>query len=90
MIKLERIENRTCPIIYCDKCGKRIKDAGMAMVSFSSFDDGNVEFKILHKITCDIGEPLWMELDRFLYYMLENAGFDEEKYMEQNSMGFDI
>ena len=80
MIEMVRKDGKTCPVIFCDVCGKLIKDVDMGMVSFTSMEEGNIPVKFVHKFTCDQGDPMWQELSHFLAWLLQNVGFDDEKY----------
>jgi len=78
MIELERKNGITGPIVTCDVCGKRIKDARMGMVKFV-----NPTYKIVHKVTCDDREQCdWQELSHFLIWLLSNTGLKGEKLEE--------
>jgi len=85
MIELVRKNGITAPIVTCDVCGKRIKDARMGMVKFvnPTYKDGKVSYKINHKVTCDNREQCdWQELSHFLVWLLSNTGLKGEKLEE--------
>ena len=84
MIELRRKNGIISPLIICDVCGKRIKDASMGMVSFSSLEEGKLSFRIVHKNTCDTNEPMWQELKHFLVWLLHNTGMDSKEYKKAN------
>ncbi len=67
----------SCPSFYCDTCGKRIKDVGMAGVSWDWLKPKGVKtsgykkrdypnLKVWHKGKSDPTQPLWDELWRVI------------------------
>ena len=79
MITLERGKDGvTCPLIYCDVCGKQIKDCKNAMYIWHFGKEE--EFKMIHKGACDDRSyKCSMELKYFFIYLMTNAGLDPRK-----------
>lgn len=70
------------PLVVCDVCSKRIKDAHFAIVVWS--EDGK-SLAFLHKGECaeacgrDQGFPCWSGLDEFFHDIQHNAGYKPRK-----------
>jgi hypothetical protein len=75
-IKIVHTHGICCPQFFCDWCGERIVDAGMALYKWEW--DVDVEPRFFHKGHCDRADQLlhpetpWEELKRFPGYCWGN------------------
>jgi hypothetical protein len=83
MITFIRINGRSCPLVFCDQCGKQITEPRLGMVLFS--DDIGEEGEqckpiFLHKGECDEKAKRgresngWIELTSFAKQLAYNCG----------------
>ena len=64
------------PTLTCDKCGARIKDWRLAVVTYQwAPDDSTVNAKVYHKGQCDPGRlrggsVLWTEVKNYIPWLM--------------------
>ena len=98
MIKNLSINGKVAPIVVCDACGERIKDATMAAVLTSGaiVDGDSAEVKHVHKGQChDAMEKTidghgWEEMDRHLLQLIYNAGLSIDKLEARRQTDNDV
>lgn len=92
MIKLLRQSNGiTGPVVVCDVCGERIKEAKDGHLLWSSPELGNtyMNFITVHKGKCDArrrNEHFWMPLSDMAVNLVRNLHMDYEKSVERADM----
>lgn len=78
MIETRIVEDRRCPILICDGCGKQIEKANDGLVIESQ--DGKVEFRHRYNINsaCDVPGEAWEEISTFFSQITNNLKIDME------------
>jgi hypothetical protein len=83
MVKVLWENDRSIPLVICDKCSEPIRDAAMGMVAYSPNQaEGTYRaLAFLHKGRCDetyeggrSREGGWVELSHFLLNLCHNTG----------------
>ncbi len=97
MIKVMPVDELFVPMLFCDFCGERIRDASMALIRFKNdpSDVAGTEVLYAHKNTCEMkleAASGWMELRIFLDHLSNNVGFPAkamyEAQVERKRLGF--
>ncbi len=83
MITIKTINQRSRPVVMCDKCHEQITDADNAMVVLDAADGSCTRENpgFYHKDVCDPGFKVnaWIDLSRFLVNLLHNSGLSSHK-----------
>src|SRR4051794_40760574 len=90
MLKIELIDGRSAPRIYCDFCGRPITNYKLGIALFSgNLMEGIAESCFhVHKGECDKafkeqhGHLPWHELRKHLQYICHNVGLPIEELQE--------
>lgn len=78
MIRVEFEGSITYVRMYCDICGERIDENWLGLVVFDSCDEGQQDYKFVHKGECDhqhierYGDNGSFELSQFFTYLFRS------------------
>ena len=83
-LEIRLIDERSCPQIICDTCGKPLVKDGMVV-----WDDEPEQPRFYHKGDCDPGASVtcWQELDTFVFYLVHNTKINLESGKERALWG---
>lgn len=81
MLKMYQMDDKYCPMLFCDNCGEVIGDHTTGLYMWF---DGFSEIYFLHKGECvwrfeqqATEVPLWDELDNFIAYLVNNINLPQ-------------
>ena len=81
-ITLVMKDDKTCPAIICNTCGKRITDFREGNYVWNNGKES--DFKFVHKGECDDKYKYSMEIEHFIVYLLHNLKFKTEDLKRAN------